>query len=929
MLRDWVLLTTESFKWFAIVRHRSLKQNDKYWYIVCKIKIKIPTISHVNPGVHTWSTWSPAINKMPIPIPNADCCAKVFSTTSMALWAIDNGKVDYARDFLSSTVDKIKHRNKLIKIADTSEGGWDTARQNDVNPIASDYEDEANIIRADNRAVHKKKGKAKQDRGNGSKTKANNQISIRTGSKIRSAALSWASATLVQWKSPSTRFQCWKNAEGTMLLLWVLHTLPVQLSDSNLFSQETQQSQNSQASESSVADIDCLGKLNEFLQACNTSPVKKIREPLSASSERTQRRYTEKANECLSLLLETMCPGESEQLKKNMFSKLENNMTRMDSPQFIDALAKSYMRAETSTDLQLGEKTMTLSSGELIQISYVIRCLAPATIVKQYARICQEENVNTIECSAAVRKSVERVDYYIAETGEAFRELEKTVNQIPMNNDWKETIEKLLKAKHYPKTDYKAIDLQQKGKYRVRVVTPAIDADADKIHTINSITIQSDDAEQENTTEVTEERGWAFKVKKPKVLFKDDQKQLVYLSEEFNISKVTWNKEDPAKVSRDMPYVLKDGHKRFTREHFLTTSQVASYFSRLSLKDRRNNIQDQNDFAASIADKKMFDHALNAWYSKLLNVLNKHAPIITKRVKKKSQPKWLNQDINQLRARRDFYHKREISKNKLFRNKLTAQINQCKTDYFSKAVQSNSLTSEIWKHLKDLNAESKCPITSVTFQGSEVNEPKKKPPNSMISWYDFFENEIEKAYSYNNHIVLTGDFNIYFLQPLHKKWDCILSVYNIFQLVNESTRVTKNSVTLIDHIYSTNPEEITDVNVPAYCPGDHYPVSFTIKKPTFKTSVDKHVTIKYRNFTKFNKEKFIEDFKAKHFNEILYFDNPDHALNAWYSKLLNVLNKHAPIITKRVKKKSQPKWLNQDINQLRARRDFYHKKRDF
>ncbi|CAC5358177.1 unnamed protein product [Mytilus coruscus] len=150
---------------------------------------------------------------------------------------------------------------------------------------------------------------------------------------------------------------------------------------------------------------------------------------------------------------------------------------------------------------------------------------------------------------------------------------------------------------------------------------------------------------------------------------------------------------------------------------------------------------------------------------------------------------------------------------------------------------------------------------------------------------------------------------------------------NNSQLVNEPTRVTKNSVTLIDHLYSTNPGEITDVNVPAYCPGD--PVSFTIKKPVFKTSVDKHVTIKYRNFNKFNQEKYIEDLKAKNFNEILYFDDLDHSLDAWYSKLLNVLNKHAPTITKRVKKKSQSKWLNQDINQLRAKRDFYHKKKDF
>ncbi|CAC5381836.1 unnamed protein product [Mytilus coruscus] len=102
-------------------------------------------------------------------------------------------------------------------------------------------------------------------------------------------------------------------------------------------------------------------------------------------------------------------------------------------------------------------------------------------------------------------------------------------------------------------------------------------------------------------------------------------------------------------------------------------------------------------------------------------------------------------------------------------------------------------------------------------------------PNSITSWYNFFENEIEKAYSYNDHIVLAGDFNIDFLKPLHKKWKCILSVHDIYQLVNEPTRVTKNSVTLIDHLYSTNPEEITDVKVPAYCPGDHYPVSLLLK----------------------------------------------------------------------------------------------------
>ncbi|VDI21106.1 Hypothetical predicted protein [Mytilus galloprovincialis] len=69
----------------------------------------------------------------------------------------------------------MKHRNKLIKTADTSEEGCNTARQYDANHIASDSEDEAKIIRPDNRAVRKKTVNAKQDRETGSKSKFSNQ----------------------------------------------------------------------------------------------------------------------------------------------------------------------------------------------------------------------------------------------------------------------------------------------------------------------------------------------------------------------------------------------------------------------------------------------------------------------------------------------------------------------------------------------------------------------------------------------------------------------------------------------------------------------------------------------------------------------------------------------------------------------------------
>jgi hypothetical protein len=42
---------------------------------------------------------------------------------TQSLWAIDNAKIDYARDLIIAWIERLKHRNKLIKIADTSDGG--------------------------------------------------------------------------------------------------------------------------------------------------------------------------------------------------------------------------------------------------------------------------------------------------------------------------------------------------------------------------------------------------------------------------------------------------------------------------------------------------------------------------------------------------------------------------------------------------------------------------------------------------------------------------------------------------------------------------------------------------------------------------------------------------------------------------------------
>ena len=73
-----------------------------------------------------------------------------------AFWAYNNKKGVYLVELLNELLDKIKERNKLIRFADSSEGGWETVRQYDSNPIASDSKDESRIRRAEAQAIRKK-----------------------------------------------------------------------------------------------------------------------------------------------------------------------------------------------------------------------------------------------------------------------------------------------------------------------------------------------------------------------------------------------------------------------------------------------------------------------------------------------------------------------------------------------------------------------------------------------------------------------------------------------------------------------------------------------------------------------------------------------------------------------------------------------------
>jgi hypothetical protein len=50
------------------------------------------------------------------------------------------------------------------------------------------------------------------------------------------------------------------------------------------------------------------------------------------------------------------------------------------------------------------------------------------------------------------------------------------------------------------------------------------------------------------------------------------------------------------------------------------------------------------------------------------------------------------------------------------------------------------------------------------------------------------------------------------------------------------------------------------------------------------------------------------------FNKVEYVEDPNDALKIWYNLFNEILNKHAPIITKRDK---QPEWSNTEVQYAR------------
>ena len=133
---------------------------------------------------------------------------------------------------------------------------------------------------------------------------------------------------------------------------------------------------------------------------------------------------------------------------------------------FLDFITSEHIIQE----LLFGEQTLKLSSEKKMTVLNVVRKVIPERVIQQYNLFCTETGFapmgrstlrNILDvCSASVRNSLQRLDYFTAQGEQASDDLESVVDKFGedcgMGSSWvKEKKEQLKEGKRYLKSDYK------------------------------------------------------------------------------------------------------------------------------------------------------------------------------------------------------------------------------------------------------------------------------------------------------------------------------------------------------------------------------------------------------------------------------------------------------------------------------------------
>ena len=246
--------------------------------------------------------------------------------------------------------------------------------------------------------------------------------------------------------------------------------------------------------------------------------------------------------------------------------------------------------------------------------------------------------------------------------------------------------------------------------------------------------------------------------------------------------------------------------------------------------------------------------------------------------------------------------------------------------YFAEYLNATHRRDLSIKGLEAIWLQVKFPQTTV------LSSVIYRPPDAK-NFFNLISIPLEKAWLKSSSIFLLGDFNCdlsSFNIPQNRIADSstiaptinsskLISIFdmsNMQNVINEPTRVTPTTSSLIDLIVTTRKDLVTSSAAVPLGLSDHNLIYATLR---LKNKRPPPTIIKTRDYKKLDKMVFHRDISTAPFDVGSVFDDPDDRLWAWQTLFLDICNDHVPYKEVKIRSQSAP-WITNEIRYKRNKR---------
>lgn len=217
-----------------------------------------------------------------------------------------------------------------------------------------------------------------------------------------------------------------------------------------------------------------------------------------------------------------------------------------------------------------------------------------------------------------------------------------------------------------------------------------------------------------------------------------------------------------------------------------------------------------------------------------------------------------------------------------------------------------------------LNIEKDFEYTAIHYK---INSNKliivciyRSPCGSFAVFIEKLLHLLESLMVYSCSLVLCGDFNMDFSVPSQQVDDTLnlLISFNLRPLVNEATRITPDSATLLDNIFTDLNSDSIRATVGDSGLSDHcYQLMSAVIKSLVKNDVTKYTDS--RTFSDANVSQFQELLAKEDWNDVIANNDPCISFERFHNTFSYYFNTCFPLKRKRVKVNYRLPWYSSEL----------------